>query len=189
MPELDKLIVDAVSASVIGEPKTVRIRNGKSFLTKIPKFDPNRVPTVKQEDHLDKFAAGASYARAAMDNPELSKLYAEKADKEKSVFNIALRDYMKAPKVKKINVSAYTGNPGSIIQVKAKDDFGIKQVKVSIYNAAGDLVEEGQALIDPLDRFLWTYTATQVVAILAGSKIKAVAQDLPKNTGELEITL
>jgi hypothetical protein len=35
----------------------------------------------------------------------------------------------------------------------------------------------------------WTYTATQANNLLTGSKIKAIATDVPGNEGALEITL
>jgi hypothetical protein len=50
-------------------------------------------------------------------------------------------------------------------------------------------VEEGNAVLNPVKQNLWTYTATQNNATLAGCVITATALDLPGNTGSLEITL
>jgi hypothetical protein len=189
MSQQENFIVEASSSAVAGVEKKMKHRGKTKFLSKTPTFDKNRQPTLAQEEHLDRFSSATAYARAAMADPALEKIYSVRATKERSVFNLAVKDYIKVPKVKKVDVSAYTGNVGSTIQVFAKDDFAVKAVKVSIRNAAGDLVEEGNALIDPLDKAKWVYTATQVVALLPGSKIKAVAQDIPGNAGELEITL
>jgi hypothetical protein len=189
MSQQENFIVEASSAAVAGIEKKLRQRGKTKFLAKTPTFGKNRVLTPAQEEHLDKFSTATAYARAAMADPALEKIYAVRATTERSVFNLAVKDYIKAPKVKKVIVSAYTGNVGSTIEVRAKDDFAVKAVKVSIRNAAGDLVEEGNALIDPLDKSKWIYTATQVVAILPGCKVKAIAQDLPGNSGELEIIL
>jgi hypothetical protein len=62
-------------------------------------------------------------------------------------------------------------------------------VTVSIRTAAGVLVEEGNAILNPLDRNKWIYTATQNNASLAGSIISATARDLPGNSGVLDITV
>jgi hypothetical protein len=189
MPEIDKFIVEATSSEVAGRSKTLKKRGNTTYLSKKAVFDKNRKPTEKQEDLRENFSAATLYAQAALTNPESKKLYEKRANVSLSAFNVALRDYMKPPKVKKIITSSYTGNPASTIKVKAIDDFRVKAVKVTIHNAAGDLVEEGEATLDPLNKVIWNYAATQLIAILPGSKIKAVAEDIPGNTGELEITL
>lgn len=189
MSELDKFIVEASASAVAGIQKTLRKRKGKPFLAKVPVFDKNQKPTEAQEDLRENFSAATVYAQTAMGNPESKKLYELRANGNLTAFNVALRDYMKPPKVKKIDTSSYTGNPGSTLTIRATDDFRVKAVKVTIYNAAGDLVEEGQATLNPVNRVKWIYAATQLIAILPGSKIKAVAEDIPGNTGQLEITL
>jgi len=73
--------------------------------------------------------------------------------------------------------------------VNAKDDFRVALVKVSIHSAAGVLIEEGNAILDPIKRRLWNYTATQNNATATGSVISATATDLPGNFGSLEITV
>ena len=50
---------------------------------------------------------------------------------------LAFRDYLKAPVVKKIDVSNYKGTVGSVIVVNAKDDFRVALVKVSIHSSTG----------------------------------------------------
>jgi hypothetical protein len=100
-----------------------------------------------------------------------------------------VRDFLKPPVVKKIDVSNYKGAVGSVIVVNAKDDFRVALVKVSIHSSTGVLVEEGNAILDPVKRRLWNYTATQNNATLTGSVISATATDLPGNSGSLEITV
>ena len=77
--------------------------------------------------------------------------------------------------------------PDSTIVVRAIDDFRVNSVKVTIKNAAGVPVEEGDAVqISGLD---WLYTATEVNNQFAGSRITATAVDLPNNSATLETTL
>jgi hypothetical protein len=189
MTELNKLILQMVSAAIQGKRMVVRRRGNKIFLAKAPSIDKNRVPTLNQQEHLNRFSAATAYARTTMANPELEQLYRKKATAERSNYICAVRDYMRAPKVNRIDTAAYNGSPGSTILVKAIDDFCVKEVRVSIFNAESDLVEEGNALVDPINRFRWIYTATQEMGLLSGCKIRATAEDLPGNKTKLEITL
>jgi hypothetical protein len=86
-------------------------------------------------------------------------------------------------------VSNYKGTVDSVIVVKAKDDFRVTRVKVGIHSSTGVLVEEGNAILDPVRRRLWNYTATQNNANPTGSIVSAIATDLHGNTGSLEITM
>jgi hypothetical protein len=189
MTELNRFILQMVSATIQGKRMVVRKRGNKIFLAKAPTIDKNRVPTLNQQEHLNRFSAAAAYAKAAMADPELEELYRKKATVERPKYICAVRDYMRPPKVNRIDTVAYNRNPGSTILIKAIDDFCVKEVKVSILNAAGDLVEEGNALVDPINRFKWIYTATQEIEVIQGCKIRATAEDLPGNRAELEITL
>ena len=103
---------------------------------------------------------------------------------------MALRDFLKAPVVKKINTEKYNGTPGSTIIIHAKDDFRVAEVKVSIYRAStGDLLEEGYATLAPINREQWIYTASQANAVAEPLKIVATATDVPGNTAVLEATV
>ena len=52
----------------------------------------------------------------------------------------------------------------------------------------GELLEKGNA-VQQNNGIDWTYTTTQANAVLAGSKINAMATDVPGNTGTREVTL
>ena len=90
--------------------------------------------------------------------------------------------------LKSINKDSYHGAVGDTITIDATYDFKVATVSISIHNAAGALVEQGDAVL-PVDKPDWLYTATQANPALAGSKITATATDLPGNTGSLEVTL
>ena len=72
--------------------------------------------------------------------------------------------------------------------VRAVDDFRVTGVQVEIYAANGTLLEKGNA-VQQVNGIDWTYTATQANSPLAGSKIKAIATDVPGNQGTLELTM
>jgi hypothetical protein len=171
----------------VGKQYVYKKRGDETHIAKMPAIDKNATVTDKQEGVRDLFAAAAAYAKGAISLPDLKKDYAKKAASGKSAYNIAFRDYLKPPKVKSIKTSGYNGTIGSTIVVTAKDDFRVAEVFVSIRTAAGVLVEEGNALLNPIDRNKWTYTAVEANASLAGSLVTATARDLPGNEAVLEV--
>lgn len=156
-------------------------------MTRMPDFNENLEPTKKQVEVRNLFAEAAAYAKGAIADAELKKEYQKKAKPGRSAYNIAFRDCLKAPVVQSINPDQYTGTPGSKVEISAKDDFRVVAVTVSIYTVGGILVEQGNAILNPVNRNKWTYTATQTNDALPGSVIKATAFDLPGNKGTLEI--
>jgi hypothetical protein len=188
MTQFLNLILQMINAAVEGKKVTLRKRGNKFIVVPLPQFNETRIPTPAQKNQQVKFSAASSYAKAAIANPELEKIYSKKANANRSTMNVALKDYMVAPRVKKIDTTGFKGKPGSTIRITAIDDCVVKDVKLSIYNTRGKLVEEGNAIPDPLFTAYWIYTATQKTRVLRGFKIKAVATDLANNTGELEIT-
>ena len=60
------------------------------------------------------------------------------------------------------------------------------KVKIVITDAAGVLIEEGDAGPDALKVNLWGYKATAANPTLTGTKIRAIAYDRPGNTGSAE---
>ncbi len=57
-----------------------------------------------------------------------------------------------------------------------------------LFAANGTLLEYGNA-VQQINGIDWTYTTTQANAVPTGSKISAIATDVPGNTGTLEVTL
>ena len=175
----------------VGKQFIYRKRGNDTHLVRMPVIDKNAAPTAKQEKTQDLFAAASLYAQGAIANPELKKQYGKKAKTSRgtTAFNIAFRDYLKAPVVKDIDTENYNGTPGSTIAIIAKDNFRVESVTVSIVTATGELIEEGSAVLHPIDRNKWTYTARQSNAAPPGTVIKATARDLPGNKGALTITI
>jgi len=95
--------------------------------------------------------------------------------------------YISPPVVKSIITRNYIGTVGDKIAVRAIDDFRVVSVRIEIYAANGKL-EEGDAEqnANGLD---WNYTASQANAVLAGTRIKGIATDVPGNDGILVVSL
>jgi hypothetical protein len=172
----------------MGKQFVYRQRGEDTFMARMPVIKKGE-PTDKQEIVRDLFGEASAYAQGVITDLALKKQYQKKANPGRTAFNIAFRDYLKAPVVKSINVDRYNGTPASTIVVKAKDDFRVAGVSISIRTAAGVLVEEGNAILNPINRNQWIYTSTQNNAALAGTVIHAVARDLPGNEGVLEKTI
>jgi hypothetical protein len=189
MANIDNNLLVRGARGNVGKQYVYRKRGNKTFIGRMPAINKDAVPTSKQEKVRDQFAAASLYAQGAVADPELKKEYGKKASAGKNAYNIAFRDYLKAPQVKGIGTENYNGTPGSTIVIIAKDDFRVAEVTVSIRTAAGVLIEEGNAVLNPINRNKWTYTAKQSNASPPGSIINATARDLPGNKGVLEISL
>lgn len=77
---------------------------------------------------------------------------------------------------------------GEKIVIRALNDFRVTTVRVEIRDADGSMLEMGNAVQD-LNGIDWTYAATYGNATLPGTKIRAIATDIPGNEGMLEVTL
>jgi len=182
------LLVKGASGNV-GKQFVYKTRGDDTHIAKMPRIVKNRTSSQAQDNQRSQFASAALYAQGANADATMKALYQKKAGPGKTAFNVAFRDYLTAPVVSKIITAQYTGVAGSAIVVGAKDDFRVTKVTVSIYAAGGALIEQGDAVLNPINREQWTYTATHANAALAGTKITATAFDLPGNTGTLDVTV
>lgn len=89
------------------------------------------------------------------------------------------------PHINEIDLSHYTGQPDSYIQVRAVDDFEVKEVTVTIQNSDGTEVESGAAVLQE-GSIWWRYTATATNESLEGDKITVRVSDIPGNLSEQE---
>lgn len=182
----DNLFTDGLSGSTKNMTFTRR-KSGKTIVA--GRRGPSKVPpTAAQMEVRDKFKSGVIYAKAVMADAAKKELYSAAAQSDQSAYNLALRDAVKAPKVQSIAVDGYSGKLGEAIIVRAMDDFRVERVEVSIFDAAGALVESGKA-VKQANELDWLYAATVANEPAAGFKVSATAFDLPGNRGSLEITV
>ena len=183
----DNLLVRGARGNV-GKQFVYRKRGNKTFIERMPVTN-EAAPSVKQEKMRDLFAAASAYAKGVIADAELKMLYGEKATPGTTAYNAAFKDFMKAPEVTAVNTERYNGTPGSTIVVVAVDDFRVAEVTVSIRTAEGILIEEGNAILNPINRDKWMYTARQSNAMLQGTVINVTARDLPGNKGRLAVAI
>ena len=101
---------------------------------------------------------------------------------------MAVADFFHAPDIDEIDVTNYRGAVGDTIRIRATDDFKVKQVHVTISNADGSLVEQGDA-VQQANEIDWLYTATTANESTAGDRIVIRASDKPGNITEEEKAL
>lgn len=173
----------------VGKQFVYKKRGDNTFIALMPKVSKQKDPTEQQAQQRDRFGEAIAYAQGAVADPELKAAYERKLAPGKTAYNAACRDYLKAPVVKRIDATKYNGVAGAAIQVVAKDDFRVAEVVVSIRTATGTLVEEGNAILDPINRNKWTYTTVQANPDVTGSTVSVTARDIPGNEARLEVTV
>jgi hypothetical protein len=182
----DNVLTQGLSGSIAGL-MTFRQRAGKTVVTKMRR----RTPASKSPQAVavrERFRAALNYALIAIKDPETKAFYQSKASAGQSAFNMAFKDAVTPPVIHSINTVNYHGAGADTITVQAIDPFKVVSVKVSIKEADGTLLEEGNA-VQQSNTVDWLYTATKANAGLTGSKVTAVATGFPGNSSSLEVTL
>jgi hypothetical protein len=96
------------------------------------------------------------------------------------LFTVIMTDFLKAPVVDAIDLSAYQGRVGDIIRIRTSDYTGVMAVSVAIRGPDLTLREEGAAV---LVFGAWIYTATTLRIAGETVTISATAVDRPGHTG------
>ena len=105
-----------------GRVGDIVLRNygGRSVMAKRP--DCSKV--VKSEAQLEnqkKFAKAVRISKAVKNDPQLSANYSEKKKKMKykDVYHAAMSDCLTKPKIQKVDLKTYRGQPGNVIRISA----------------------------------------------------------------------
>ena len=189
MAHANNSIITGKFKGSLGKQLVFREWEGKTIVAKSPRGRSGD-PTPEQAQRQERFLIASRYARSIIKSADqsLAEAYGSALRPRQNVYSRALEDFMSPPVVKLIDTRNYRGAGGDKIVTRAMDDFRVAGVRVEIHAANGTLLEAGNAdqNINGID---WTYTATQANNLLAGSKIKAIATDVPGNEGMLEVTL
>lgn len=171
----------------VGDLLVFSQRNGKTIVSKAPKERTGEL-SEKQEAQKQKFQKAVLYAKSVLSDSDKKQMYEAMSQPNEGVstYNVAVADLLNAPKIEKIDLSMYSGNPGDVIKVTATDDFQVIAVTVKIENADGSLVEQGNAVENGIE---WVYTATVLNSDLSGDKVTVLASDNPVNLSEKSQTL
>ncbi len=189
MAHADNSIIVGKLQGILGKELVFREWEGKTVVAKAPRKRKGG-PTAKQTEILDRFQSASRYAQGIINgqNEGIKEAYTAVVRPRQNLYSRALEDFMSIPVVKTINTRRYKGVIGDKITIRAKDDFRVTSVLVEIYSANDVLLEQGNAVIS-MNSVDWDYTSTQTNTLLPGSKIKAIATDVPGNEGSLEVSL
>ena len=176
------------ASGTIADLLTFRTRRSGNVVMSAKRGASSVPATADQLAIQRRFKRGVIYAKSVLKEPTLKAYYTTLAGPDQSAYNMALKDYMRPPVIETIDVSDYHGVAGDPILILAYDDFKVATVRVSIRNAAGAIVEQGNAVLQ-LNGLDWVYTATVENVVLAGTFITVIAVDTPGNESTKESIL
>jgi len=151
---------------------------GRTIISYRPTFDEDRTFSPAQQAQQEAFREAIAYGKSSKDNP----VYVEKAQGTAlSPFNVATADYLHEPQILDIDISAWHGEAGQAIRVKAIDDVQVKLVTVVITDESNTVLEQGAAT--STDGLWWSYTTTKAAS--GTPKLLVSAQDLPGHIAKM----
>ena len=137
------------------------------------------VPTTGQSGQRERFRQAAAYGKGAFADPAQKALYEAAARvRREPAFAVAVSDYLNAPVIDPLDLTQYTGQMGQTIVVRARDDFAVVVVNITIKDNAGTVIEQGPA---SLELGVWRYVTTDELPTERPITIEAVATDRPGN--------
>ena len=139
-----------------------------------------RKPTLAEEPQIDRFRHATLRAKDA--SPEMCARYRERAKLlNKPAYAVRTADYMHPPVIESVILAGYTGRPGEVILVRAKDDFEVKDVTVTLRLPGGEILESGTAQPTSGDAELFLYRTTAAPSRGSEVTVTVVARDWPNN--------
>lgn len=134
-------------------------------------------PTDKQASHRQRFKLAVLYGHTVLADPAKKAVYEATAKvKGLSVFAVTVADFLNAPVVDQIDVSAYNGKAGDTLRITASDDFEIAGVEVAIHDTGGAVLEHGAATAAD---GVWNYVTTTDLPPGHPISIEVTATDRP----------
>ena len=165
----------------LGKQILVKTYLGTEYMCSKPYYNDKRRVGELEQASRNRFADTTEYAKDAIQNPELKALYASlRIKKNHTAYITAKIDASYPPEITALITQGYLGKAGSMILVQAKDVIKVKRVKVIVYKAPNEVLEEGEA-VDNGDGFNWLYTAAVDVNSLNGISVEALAYDIAGN--------
>lgn len=104
-------------------------RSGKTLIARKPSGDPYRVFTNSHNPFQEEIRSAAIYADCSSDL-ELYRYTGELTSL--SAYQVAMADYLGKPKILAVDSSQWTGEAGQPIHIKAKDNFCVLFVRLTI---------------------------------------------------------
>lgn len=172
------IIIQGLSGMLGNQLVIKQDKAGRTIVSVRPTFDENREFTEEQKAHQEAFKEATAYAKDAKGEA----VYAEKAEgTPMTSYNVAVADWFHPPEITEVDLSAWTGQIGETIRVKAVDDVKVEQVTIVITDEADAVLEQGAAT--QAVGLWWEYTTTAEAS--GNPKVVAAAMDLPGHIDEV----
>lgn len=163
--------------------------DGSTRVAKVPLRDPDRPFTTAQLAHRELFKDASAYSQHVIkEDPATMALYRHIQAKRGPMSRLRaliLGDFLKAPKIKSIDVSQYHGAVGDIIAIKAEDNVAVARVTATIRDQANAQEIETLEYLPAADELAATVACMLKArtAVPAGHTVavEAVAYDLAGN--------
>lgn len=168
----------------IGDLLVFRKQNGKTIVGKVPAKS-STPPTVLQIEVKDRFKLASKFAKQAIQDSDLLTYYRAVAKKGQRPFNAAFADFFIPPTVSN-PTGVYNGQAGTVLGIRAMDNYEVKEVKLVITQADDTLIEQGDAVLQ-INGVDWAFTCTTSFATPAGCKLIWTAIDWAENAALLEL--
>jgi hypothetical protein len=95
---------------------------------------------------------------------------------------------LKATQITEIITSSFQGEIGNPVLIRVNDLFKVKNMKVTLTNLMGEVIESGNAVLAP-EHAAYAYIATVRIPDIAGITIKVEVTDRPGNLVTKSVTL
>ena len=157
-----------------------RAADGKTYAQQAP-IPTKRKFSAAQLAHQLKLKDAAAYGQAQQRDAAGQAYYQRfvPPGSYRSVYSMAVADFMKSPQVLAVVVAAEAAGPE--LRVLARKPCGVTAVWVRLLDTAGQVLEEGAAT--PAANDWWTYAPAQPLGV--ARQVQAVARDRSGNEGTL----
>lgn len=162
--------------------------NGRTYVQQAPQSK-KRPASAAQQAHRRRFGGAAAYGTQQRSSAEGRAYYQPfvEAARFGSVHRAAVADFLNPPRILAVEAEAYQGQVGGHVRVRVEKIRGVATVKVQVLDAAGLVLEEGDATLVEVD--WWTYETRQTHPVAAARQLRVLAQDRPGNEAEVIVDL
>ena len=136
-----------------GTDFVIKVRNGKPYISRKPKRDPERKKSPGEQRQVNLFKLAVKYAKEVLEDPEKQQPYlAESEQSGRSIYHIAISDYLN--KNKQVDESEQLEYEDMVVEEVGKHLFlkiefaehkAFKKMEVSLLELDQTLVENGLA--------------------------------------------
>ena len=161
---------------------------GKTYISKRA-AKPTKQSELQRSNCL-RFKMATEFAHKMMKDNAMKSYYKEMAQTLQlpNAYTAAIADYMRRPKIERIDTAKYNSKPDGTIQITAqKKDFKLASVNVIILSLEGEVIETGPAHFEAAGQ--WVFTALASPSRYTSCIIEVTAKDLAGASDEMIVSV